>query len=310
VRPGSLVGPTTLATLACVTAAFCWGLNAVIAAGAFERGVTPERLAQARVAVALVPLATYLLLFRRDLVTPPRSAIGALIGFGVSMAVVNFTYYVAIDRVPVGVAISLQYTAPVLVLIGTALVTRRPPGPVAWTAAVVTLIGAVLVSGALTGLASADPIGLAAGIGAAVSFATYLLSAELSGRRGARPVTSLLVGFVVASVLWAVVLPWWGWPFALLADPQVSLRVVAVGLLGTLLPFFLVLSALRVISAVVAGIAATTEPVFAAALAWLLLGQSLGPAQVVGAALVVIGVLLAQVSRRPDPEAVPAEVAA
>ena len=118
---------TLLATLACVIAAGCWAANAVIATGAFERGVTPAQLAQARVVVALVPLALVLVVARRDLLRPPRGSVPALLSFGASMVVVNVSYYVAIDRVPVGVAISFQYTAPVLILAGVALITRRSP---------------------------------------------------------------------------------------------------------------------------------------------------------------------------------------
>jgi drug/metabolite transporter, DME family len=297
-----------LATLACVAAAFCWGSAAVIAVGAFERGVSPERLAQTRVVVALVPLAAYLLVARRDLLRPPRGAVPILLAFGVSTVVVNFSYYLAIHRVAVGVAISLQYTAPVIVLLGAALLARRPPGAVTVAAALMTLVGAVLVSGAYTGLANVDPVGIAAGIGAAVSFAAYLVSAEIAGRHGTHPTTALFIGFVVAVVIWSVVLPWWEWPVHLLADPQVSVRVLAVGLLGTLLPFFLAVWALRMISAAVAGIAATTEPVFAAALAWLFLAQELAPPQLVGGALVVAGVAVAQASREPAVASVPVEV--
>ena len=164
---------TLLATAACVVAAACWAANAVIAAQAFERGLAPERLAEARVVVALVPLAAYLLATRRDLLTPPRAAVPALIGFGACLVAVNYAYYLAIDRVPVGVAISLQYTAPVLILVAAAVIARRMPPPTIWTAATLTLVGAALVSQALgagdgDGL---DAIGLAAGVAAAVSFA-------------------------------------------------------------------------------------------------------------------------------------------
>jgi len=72
--------------------------------------------------------------------------------------------------------------------------------------------------------------------------------------------------------------------------------VAGVGLLGTLLPFGLAVGAVRVISAATAGIAATAEPVFAAAFAWLLLGQHLGLAQLAGGGLVVVGVVLAQLA--------------
>jgi drug/metabolite transporter (DMT)-like permease len=285
------------AVLACVAAAFCWALAASIAKGAFERGVSPERVAESRALVALVPLLIVIVATRRDLLRPPRAAIAPLLVFGVSIAAVNFTYFLAIDRVPVGVAISLQYTAPALVLVGTALVARRAPAPAAWLAAALTLTGAVLVSGALGGLAGLDPIGIAAGVGAAATFASYLVSAAIAGRRGAHPATSLAIGFAVALVAWSTVLPWWDWPWHHLADPQVSLRLLAIGVVGTLIPFALAVWALRTLTAAVAGIAATTEPVFAAALAWLLLGQQLGPAQLLGGGLVVIGVVVAQLAQ-------------
>ncbi len=301
-----------LATGACVVAAGCWAANAIIAAGAFERGVSPERLAQARVMVALVPLAAVLLATRRDLLLPPRAAVPALVAFGISMMIVNWAYYVAIDRVPVGVAISLQYTAPVMILVGMALATRRVPAAPLWIAGALTLVGAALVSGTIggDGTTGLDPLGLAAGVVSALSFAGYLLSAELAGHRGSHPVTTLFIGFVVAVAAWAIVLPVWGWPVELLADPEVAWRVVAVGLVGTLIPFALVVTALRFVTSAVAGIATTAEPVLAALLAWLLLGQVLGPMQLIGGALVVAGVLVAQLVRHPSPEAASVEVAA
>jgi drug/metabolite transporter (DMT)-like permease len=292
---------TVLATLACVLAAACWALNAVIAADTFERGISPEQLAEARVVVALVPLAAYLLIARRDLLGPPRAALPVLVGFGACIMAVNLAYYVAIDRVPVGVAIGLQYTAPVLILVGTALLTRRvPPGSV-WVAGALTLIGAALVSGAIGGVTgSLDGLGLLAGIGAALTFAGYLVLAEMAGRRGSHPATTLFIGFCVAVGVWAVILPLWEWPFELLRDPQVFWGVLAVGLVGTLLPFALAVWALRWISPAIAGIATTAEPVLAAALAWLLLAQSLSAPQLLGGALVVAGVLVAQAAR-PEP---------
>ena len=104
------------------------------------------------------------------------------------------------------------------------------------------------------------------------------------------------------------ILPLWDWPFALLADPQVAWRVVAVSLLGTLLPFALTVAALRWISSAVAGIATTMEPVLAALLAWIFLAQALGTPQLLGGALVIAGVVTAQVTRRHDPEATPIEI--
>jgi drug/metabolite transporter (DMT)-like permease len=166
----------------------------------------------------------------------------------------------------------------------------------AWAAAGLTLAGAVLVSRALEGLGALELPGLAAGLASAVLFAAYLLAAERAGRRGVEPATTLVWGFLVAVAIWAVAVPWWSWPVATLAAPAVAAAVLGVGLVGTLLPFALAVGAVRVISAATAGIAATAEPVFAAGFAWLLLGQHLTPAQLAGGALVVAGVVLAQLA--------------
>jgi len=299
-----------LATAAVVVAAFCWGLSAIFAKGAFESGIPPERMAEARIAVAGLLLLGFLVIALRDLLRPPRAALLPAALFGVSLVLVNLSYYVAIDRLPVGVAIALQYTAPVFVLAITGLVGGRVPGPLVWVAGILTLAGAVLVSGAYAGFGGIDPVGLIAGFGSAVSFAMYLLSAEAAGPRGAPPATVLAVGFVVAAIIWSMALPWWTWPVERLADPVNVLRVLGVGVVGTLLPFLLVLGALRVISSALAGIAATFEPVFASTLAFLLLGQELTPAQLVGGGLVVIGVVLAQATRGEPGESMPVEVAA
>jgi drug/metabolite transporter (DMT)-like permease len=305
------------ALLRVVLAGACWAMAAVLAKYAFDRGVPPVRLAEARVAVALVALAPFLAWRRPGLLRPPPGTWPALAGFGACVAAVNLTYYLAIDHLPVGVAVALQYTGPAILMATTTLLLRRGgpaggleagpggrnPGRLAWAAAGLSLAGAVLVSRALEGLGGLDLPGLAAGLASAVLFAAYLLSAELAGRRGAEPATTLLWGFLVAVAIWSLAVPWWSWPWASLADPGVAGAVLGVGLLGTLLPFALAVGAVRVISAATAGIAATAEPVFAAAFAWLLLGQRLNPAQLAGAGLVVAGVVLAQLAAaRARPE--------
>src|SRR5215218_9520183 len=282
-----------------VLAGACWALAAVLAKYAFERGVPPVRLAEARVAVALVALVPFLAWRRPDLLRPPPGTWPALAAFGACVAAVNLTYYVAIDHLPVGVAIALQYTGPAMLLAATAVALRGvepAPGRLAWTAAGLSLAGAVLVSRALEGLGGLDLPGLAAGLASAVLFAAYLLSAELAGRKGAEPATTLLWGFLIAAAIWAVAAPWWSWPVDALADPKVAAAVVGVGLVGTLVPFALAVGAVRVISAATAGIAATSEPVFAVVFAWVLLGQRLNLAQLAGAALVVAGVVLARLA--------------
>ena len=103
------------------------GLSAIFAKRAFESGIPPERMAEARIAVAGGLLLGFLLVARRDLLRVPAGALAPAVVFGVSLVLVNLSYYVAIDRLPVGVAIALQYTAPVFVLGVTGLLVGRVP---------------------------------------------------------------------------------------------------------------------------------------------------------------------------------------
>lgn len=283
-----------MALVKVVAAGACWGLAAVFAKLAFDRGMPPVRLAEARVVVAVAVLSVGMAVRRPDLLKPPPGSWPALLGFGLSVAAVNGAYYVAIDRVPVGVALSLQYTAPVLLLGYAVIRHRRHPGRTGWVAAACTLAGAVLVSGAYEGFGSLNAPGLVAAMASAVFFGTYLTAADVAGRRRVHPATLLLWGFLVAAVAWSVVAPWWTFPWAKLAEAKVVWDIVAVGLLGTLIPFFLAVGAVPVLSPATAAIVATVEPPFAAAFAWVFLGQSLTAVQLVGGALVLVGVVLAQ----------------
>jgi drug/metabolite transporter, DME family len=286
---------STVAILRVCAAAAAWGLGAIFAKNGFEGGIPPARMAAARVVVALVVLVAVLAWRRRDLLRLPRRDLPLLVAFGTSVSVVNLSYYVAIDRLAVGVAISLQYTGPTLVLLWTAVVTRRRPTPLAWVAAGVTLVGAILVSQALQADARLDPFGLAAALLAAVTFGTTLLTAEALAHRGVHPATVLVWGFATGVVIWSIVQPWWSFPVAALADPGVVVSVLGVGLVGTLIPFFLEVGAVKVLPAAVAGIAATSEPVFASGFAWLLLGQQLAAGQVAGGVITIAGVVLAHI---------------
>ena len=184
---------------------------------------------------------------------------------------------------------------------------RRVPRRAVWLAAAFSLAGAVLVSRAYAGLGSVSGVGLVAAVVSAITFGGYLLTADAAAGRGAPPATVLLWGFVVAIAAWSVAAPWWSWPWAKLAEGPVVLSVLGVGVVGTLIPFFLAVGAVPVLSPAVAGIAATIEPPAAAASAWLFLGQHLGAVQILGAVLVVAGVVLAQLRAPIRPQTLAVE---
>ena len=154
--------------------------------------------------------------------------------------------------------------------------------------------------------ATLDTIGVLAGLAAACSLALFYLQGErLVGTRP--PLTVVCLGLLFASVLWAIVQPWWSFPFDALsataelprsglAAPVWALALFTI-VLGTIAPFVLSLSALQLLPATTVGILATFEPVAATVIAWAWLGESLLLVQVVGGLIVIVGIVLAETAR-------------
>jgi DME family drug/metabolite transporter len=227
---------------------------------------------------------------------PVAGAVPTMLLLGAALALVNATYYAAIDRLPVAVAVVLQYTAPALVVVWSAAASRRPPTAATTAALVVALAGVALVAGLPSGSPRAlDPVGVAIGLGAAASFAAYALLSERA-RRTSGPLPVLLQAFAVASAIWICLQAPRGWPEELFAGNRIGL-VALVGLSGTLAPFLLFVWAVGHVRAASAAIAATLEPVLAAIAAWSWLGQTLSLQQVAGGVLVIAAVTHLQLSR-------------
>ena len=279
-----------------VLAACLFALSGVMAADLFSV-MSPTAVAQLRsVGAALICVA--LALVRRR--ASHRGLLPRLVLLGAMVASVTTCYYWAIDRLGVGPGVTIQFTAPIMVLAWTALVQRRHVPAGAWAAAVVALVGVSLVA-RVWEAETLDPLGLAAGAAAAVLFAGYLL---ITGRLGAHlpALTIAAYSLGVSAVLFLV----FGGTPTVPASGSVWLRLGWVIVLGTVVPFFLEISALHRTSPGVVGVVATVEPVVAALLAWIWLGQALTVGQAVGIALVVIGVAVIQVSTAPVAPNLPA----
>jgi drug/metabolite transporter (DMT)-like permease len=289
-----------------------WAVNATVSKVVLESGMSSLRLAETRAAGAAVLFVAAVSLTRRAALRTTRAELPWLAAFGVlGLAFVQFFYYVGIERLDIGVALVIQYTAPVLVALWARFVVQEPVRRRLWYALALSLAGLSLVV-ELWGGFSLDGVGVAACLVAAVSYAVYVLLAERSLGRG-RDVLSLLAwGFVVATLFWTVVQPWWSFPFELLDDSvsllgrleEVSLPVwallLSVIVLGTFVPFILMLSALHHLPATRVVIVAMLEPVIATAIAFAWLAESLSPGQIAGGLLVLAGVGIAQTARVHD----------
>jgi drug/metabolite transporter (DMT)-like permease len=267
-------------------AALLWGVSGTIAADVFDK-VPPPRVAEVRALVAALFLIPYAGVRGR---LRTQGYLPRLIAFGIVLATVHVTYYWAMEGLGVGPGVTVQFLAPILVLIWLRFAKRRSVPTGAWLAAVAAVTGLVMVTRAWE-TASLDGWAMLAGLGSAVTFATYLVMGEELGRRiGA--VTTLAYGFAVAAVFWLVVQPLWTFPVGLeLRDIS---ELVWVGVGGTMVPFLLEMAALRRAAAGLVGVIATVEPVIAAATAWVFLAQALQPVQIVGGIIVVGAVTAVQ----------------
>lgn len=291
-----------------LAASLLWGLNGAVSKVTLKSAFSSLQLVELRSLGAFLVLAAALLVLAPRTLRVRRAELPSLILFGIGgLAFVQLLYLIAIRRLDVGVALLIEYTAPVLVALYARFVLKERVRNRVWAAIVLALVGLALVVDVAHGV-TLNGVGVAASLAAAVAYAVYLLLAERAV--GDRSVVSLLCyGFLFASLFWAVVAPWWNFPFGVLGKDvsllgnlsEYHLPVWALltsnVLIGTVVPFFLLVRALRHLPATRVAIAAMAEPVVATVVAWAWLGERLGTAQLLGGAVVLAGIGLAQTAR-------------
>ncbi|MDQ6858237.1 MAG: EamA family transporter [Chloroflexota bacterium] len=261
---------------------------------AFELGVPPDQLAEWRILFAFIVFIALTLAFKRDDLRAVRRADLPLLAlFGLlGVLAVQLVYYQAIQRIPIGVALVIEYTAPLLIL-GYWRLRGRRVGTGLWIAGALTVVGCYFVVGAYDAqLLQINTTGaLLAAIDAVILAAYFLLTERLVTRYSSWAL--LCAGFGTAALAWSIARPPWTLPWSTLAG-EIGWYVVGVVFIATVIPYLFSVGAVRLIPAARVGLASTAEPVIAAIAAWLLLGQSLEGLQVVGGAIVVVGILVAQ----------------
>jgi drug/metabolite transporter, DME family len=291
-----------LGLMAIAMAAMLWAVAAIVASELFAAGVQPFELAMARTAIAAIGLALIHQFGPASLKSPGAKPLlrrwfeWRLVLLGFALAFVTVSYYVAIDRLAVAVALVIQYTAPALVVALTALRMRQWPAPATIGAVIVAIVGVVLVSGVLSSQLTLNSLGLVAAGLSALFFASYtVLSESVVHTYGAIGV--MFRAFIVSSLFWIGFQTTQGIPTAVFAPANLP-GILFVGIGGTLVPFSLLCWGIQQVQASQASIAATLEPVIAAVLAWLWLGQTLDWVQIIGGILILLAV--ASLQRRSE----------
>lgn len=298
-----------------VVGAALFGINGSVAKVVIGAGVSPTQLTFFRVlSTAVIAGAVLLVSDRSQFRLTLREGISlAALGIG-GLAMIQWLYAVAISILPVGIALLIEYTAVVIVALAAWLIFSERVHTRLWIA-----IGAVLTGLAIVAQvwdSHLAPLGVIAAFGAAIAYAFYFLM----GERAVSTMPPMAVSFwasVFASAFWGVFSSWWNLDLAVvqadvsLAGSLASLTVpVWLPLLfvitcGAFAPFVLIFMALSHLSATAVGILAASEVLFAFIVAWLWLEETLTPFQVVGAALVFVGIVVAQTARARPPRSYP-----
>jgi drug/metabolite transporter (DMT)-like permease len=291
-----------------ISAALLFALNGTVSKVVLQSGISSLELTQVRATGAFAGFALLLAATRRESLRLTRRELPYLVVFGIAgVALVQWLYFVSIARLPIGIALLIEYIAPILIAIWAWAVFKEAIRRRIWVALVLAIVGLSIVVEAWSGL-SLDGLGVAASLAAAVAYAVYVLMAERAVR-WRDPASLTAYGFLFAGVFWALVQPLWRFPAERLDDSvsllghlerfalPVWLLLLYVVVAGTMITFLLVAAALRHISATRVGIVAMLEPVAASGVAFLWLGESFGTAQLVGGGIVLTAILLAQTAR-------------
>ncbi len=292
-------------------AAFLWGVSAtlgraaftghLLAGGASLGKIDPLILSQSRATLSLAVLLP-VLLARRGLssLRVPGHDLAQFVLLGIlGVAVSNYFYYLAIQRTNVATAIILQYTAPVWVLLYTAVREARRPSARKSLAVGLAVLGCALAVGLVgAGGFRMDPLGVTAAVLAAFSFAFYNVGGHQVLARYDRWKVLLWV-LAGTSAFWICVNPPWNIVAAHYGGQQWGF-MAGFSLLSVLGPFSCYFAGLQYLEPTSAIVASCLEPVFSITLTAIFLGELLHPMQTAGIVLVLVAIVLIQL---PQPAA-------
>jgi len=289
-------------------AAALWAVNGAVVKVILASGISSFRLSEVRMTGAVAGFVLVLLATAPERLRVRRRELPFLVLWGIGGLVsVQLFYFLAIHRLAIGIALLIEYVAPLFVAIWARYVFHEHVRRRIWLALAFALVGLALIVDVGHG-GTISTTGLVFAFCSMGSYVLYLLLAEHG--LGDRDAVSLLTwGFAFGALFWCVVSPWWSFPTRRVGA-NVSLLghlsnrhlpvwalIVFMIVLGTIIPFFLLVSALRHLPATRVGIIAMLEPVGATIVAWAWLDESLGTLQLVGAAIVLGGIVLAQTAR-------------
>ncbi len=295
-----------------LAAALLFALNGTVAKTLLLGGIEATHLSQVRATLAFVILLAFVALTNRRALRLRRAELPMLLVYGVlGIAATQYLFFASIELLPVGITLLIEFTGPLLIAVWFRVVWKHPTRPIVWVALCTAVAGLAIVAQVWEGL-TLDPLGLAFAVGAMLALVVYYLSADIQVQRPdpRDPVSLTMWGMGAAALCWAIIQPPWTFPVDAFAGsmqlfgetgPAVPATVLTAWMviLGTVFPFSLVIVSMQHLRASQASAVGMTEPILATAIAWIVLGEALAPVQVLGAAIVLGSVLVAELNRGP-----------
>ncbi len=292
-----------------VTSAFAFGLSGPLARALMDAGWSPTAAVTARLAGGALAMAAFASFARPGWVHEALRHRRTVLAYGViPIAGAQLCYYNAVSHLSVGVALLLEYTAPVLVVGWLWASTRRRPGNLTLGGVALAVVGIMLVLDVFAG-AQVNTIGVLWGLAAAVCAACYfMMSEKASADTGLSPITLAAGGLLVGAVAVAALGASGALPMRFSAQDTVVagltlpwfVPVIALGLVPTALAYTLGIMGVARLRPRFASLVGLSEVLFAVLTAWVLVGEAITVTQTIGGAVVLIGLALARRGDRSD----------
>jgi drug/metabolite transporter (DMT)-like permease len=288
-----------------ITAAMGFALGGVAAKVLREANMDAFRLTQIRTSSAAIILLAFVLLRNKSQMRATKSEIIDLIVFGIiGIAAVTSFYFFAIKYLYVSVALIIEFTAPIWIVLYLRFIKKKSVPSSMWWGIAFAFSGLLLISQIWSG-SSLHPLGVFVAFLDALALALYFIFADKLSQT--RTSLSLITwGMSVAAIFFALILPWWNFPFEFLTNTY-SLQgelsnYTAPGwaliLWIVVIPYLLTIAGIRELSASTSSVIGMIEPIFAGVIAWWLLSEAFTTIQLIGCAVVLFGIYLADKARK------------
>jgi drug/metabolite transporter (DMT)-like permease len=287
-----------------IFASMGFALGGVAAKVLREADMDAFRLTQIRSTGAGLILLAFAIIKGKDQLRAKKEEIKDLVLFGIiGVAAVTSFYFFAIKYLFVSVALIIEFTASIWIALYLRFVRKKHISPIMWLGIACAFFGLILVSQIWSG-STLHPLGVAVAFADAFALSYYFITAERLTQ--SRSSLSLMTwGIGVAAIFWAIILPWWSFPFEYLTDsyslsgnlsgynaPGWALMLWII-IIGTVIPYLLTVTGIRELSAGTSSVIGMIEPIFAGVIAWIILNEALSGIQLVGCAVVLLGIYLA-----------------